>query len=903
MEMHLSPNISPLVDEDGIVRNLQHHQEPYMANALQEIISPEELVEQYLESVKNIYKIEQNMLSDMQTKLNNDELKQEGSKLKFLEKKTIGDTTVISYTQTYLGIPVRGAGITITIQNQPLRVINSKSTLHYEMAVQEPSKNAKYLPGQRDITTLLQGVLQKINGELVQINSSWLQIYKYDPLKRFSSEVEEEEHSNGHNDTEHMDVPMLSLEEVPEQFLNGNHYVVNEVVFTANLPLWKQVHFRVLIDVETGVILRQRNSLAFVQGKVFTTDPVTRSGSLEIAPCSSNVILEELTDNVQLQGIVSPDTPSAPIELKGEFVEVKDFQLPSISVPTSVDGNFSYPVNSNDFTAVNAYYHCDALFRYVKDMGFDIEQYFDGTEFPVPVDHFDFESFKRQINSPIRPTVNAAAPGNALMNGSGGFRFALASLDCSMGIACDQRVVWHEFGHTLLWDHVHSPNMKFVHSFGDTMGAILNDPISKVPDRFLTFPFNQAIVRRHDRNVESWAWGGNNDDRQYGSEQILSTTLFRIYRSIGGDANGQKEKEFASRYIMYLLLKGIVMLTRISNPRTPEEFARTLISADVGTNEFEGNKGGAVSKIIRWGFEKQGAYQPLGTERPITTVGEPPKVDVYINDGRNGEYQYQQNFWCSPDIWNRTEADNGVKHETPIVGEKNYIYVRVKNRGTNPAEQVMVKTYHSRPAVGLVWPDDWKETNTENQMTTDSIPSGGESIIGPFEWVPQFTGHEFILAKVSAPGDIDNTEIVQGSIPSSRLVPFDNNIAMRSMIPLPGAGGSANLTMGFGQRKVLIKNPFNKLAKIEIEVKMPSFLHQRNWNVITQNPENLSFILEAGAVKEIVFSLKEGEEFTMADIDEENRIPTIGLFVQANEQGIGGVTYLIDKNLTSPAPE
>ncbi|MGM2720557.1 hypothetical protein, partial [Bacillus cereus group sp. Bce031] len=90
--------------------------------------------------------------------------------------------------------------------------------------------------------------------------------------------------------------------------------------------------------------------------------------------------------------------------------------------------------------------------------------------------------------------------------------------------------------------------------------------------------------------------------------------------------------------------------------------------------------------------------------------------------------------------------------------------VRVKNRGTNSAEQVMVKTYHSRPAVGLVWPDDWKETNMENQMTIDSIPSGGESIIGPFEWVPQFTGHEFILAKVSAPGDIDNTEIVQGSI-------------------------------------------------------------------------------------------------------------------------------------------
>ena len=44
------------------------------------------------------------------------------------------------------------------------------------------------------------------------------------------------------------------------------------------------------------------------------------------------------------------------------------------------------------------------------------------------------------------------------------------------------------------------------------------------------------IGRRHDRDVAAgWAWAGSQDDTQYGSEQILSTLLFRVYRSTGGD--------------------------------------------------------------------------------------------------------------------------------------------------------------------------------------------------------------------------------------------------------------------------------------------------------------------------------------------------------------------------------
>ena len=44
--------------------------------------------------------------------------------------------------------------------------------------------------------------------------------------------------------------------------------------------------------------------------------------------------------------------------------------------------------------------------------------------------------------------------------------------------------------------------------------AILNDPGSQAPDRFLTFPFT-PLLRRHDRSVAAgFAWGGSQDDTQ-----------------------------------------------------------------------------------------------------------------------------------------------------------------------------------------------------------------------------------------------------------------------------------------------------------------------------------------------------------------------------------------------------
>ncbi len=148
-----------------------------------------------------------------------------------------------------------------------------------------------------------------------------------------------------------------------------------------------------------------------------------------------------------------------------------------------------------------------------------------------------------------------------LQRGSLEVRFALGDLASSttrkpLCVACDPRWNWHEFGHVLLAAATGELEFRFAHSAGDALGAILSDPKSKLASeagwRGLSFPWI-FLPRRHDRAVEDgWGWSGSlylgetsrdgshvAEAHGYRSEQILSSSLFRLYRAMGGDAGGR----------------------------------------------------------------------------------------------------------------------------------------------------------------------------------------------------------------------------------------------------------------------------------------------------------------------------------------------------------------------------
>ena len=464
---------------------------------------------------------------------------------------------------------------------------------------------------------------------------------------------------------------------VPGAIRPGQWYVVAELIVRL-ADRGRSTMWRMLVEVETNAILYLRALTAGVDGLVFLNDPITSTGVATNSPNATAATLNPLRRDVTLQGLSAPAPNQA---LSGQFIQISDFELATAAPPTQpANTDFAYDTRTNDFAAVNAYYHCDRFFRLVKDLGYDVGTYFDGTTFPIPVDH------RGRFGSTDGIERNASCNPNMASDGIGNVDFELADLTDTanpMGIAADWRVVLHELGgHGILYDHVGSANFNFAHSAGDSFAVILNDPETLAPDRFESFPWVSFIGRRHDRSVAAgWGWGGAQDVGGYSSEQILATCHMRVYRSIGGDLDRLTRRQFAARYMAWLMLRAVGTLTPMSNPSSPAQFLDALLAANEDDWISEGIFGGAYGKVLTWSFEKQDLND-----------GDPPTVDVYVDDGRGGEYGYLPVYWDAATIWNRRTADGVQAHQEPNVGT-NYAYVKIKNR-----ERRSRKTWSSEPS-------------------------------------------------------------------------------------------------------------------------------------------------------------------------------------------------------------
>lgn len=902
MTFRITPNVQVERDSQGIVRHLIHLHEPYTLPAGLAAPSPQALAGQYVRDVAAIYGFDQEALKDLSRQMTGRPT-QEGTLLEFAEQKSVMETTTVSYAQTHNGIPIWEAGVTVWMHANPLRATASLSTYHYDVQVAAADPNDFQFAPEKLTPEILARLLNQPNAQ-PRMNGTRYRIYRYDPANRFDPEAMPERKPvesptrAPRNLPMHAHAPILPLGEVPESIMAGQHYIVAEALFSLEAEGWGMINWRCFIEPMSGAVLYLRAFVAGATGAIYERDPLSATGDAMITATSSAGTLDALRTIVTLPGLTAP-APGEHQALTGEFVRLTNISDPSVAAPTEpLPGNFVYSVPTDNFTAVNAYYHSDAVFRMVKEMGFNMATYFGGTSFPVRVDH------RATIGGSCAGgnCVNAQAPGNATGTGSDGFRYALAATGTQVGIATDYRVVLHEFGHAILWDSVHSPNFGFAHSAGDSLAAILCDPGSQAPDRFQTFPWILPY-RRHDRHVSAgWGWGGVSDTGGYNSEQILSTTMFRLYRSLGGDSTSLNLQKYAARWAAYLIIRAVGSLATSPVTPTPNAavFATALMNADIGTSSFAGIGGGGAHKVIRWAFEKQGLYQPAGAPTPVTAPGAAPAVDVYIDDGRAGEYTFLANHWSTTDIWNRIDADSGLEHQTPIVGVPNYVYVRIKNRGTQAATGIVVKGYHCRPSTGLRWPDDWQAMTTTQISVPGALASGASTVVGPFEWTPEVIGHECLLMAVSATGDKANTETVTSAIPEWWLVRNDNNIAQRNVAPVAAGGGGLNLAASFRGRRFWANNPFDHSVQVRLEVVMPAFLRERQWELQFANAGGASFSLGARMDREIVMQLKQGQDFTPADVEAGAMIE---VHAYVDEILTGGMSYYLDPKLKSPAME
>jgi hypothetical protein len=348
-----------------------------------------------------------------------------------------------------------------------------------------------------------------------------------------------------------------------------------------------------------------------------------------------------------------------------------------------------------------------------------------------------------------------------------------------LGIAADKRWMLHEFGHYLLAARIGKLEFDFSHSAGDAMAAIACDPLSRLADprngvaesfRGITYPFVFS-TRRHDRSPSvGWAWYGelnrsvieappsgcDDDLKGYLTEQILSSTLFRLYRALGGDsvdadAPDQYLRQRASFLTLYLLVRAIHALGQ--SPSRAEMLELGMedvgrLQADVlemvpaldlrgGLPQPDGWKGGLTHKVVRWTFESQGMF----VEDPEAThngMGKAPAVDIFIEDQRplsemvNGSrFTYGSGSYCPVSLdWG--DAAHWFMSNPVVFG----------NRGSEVATQCKLRKWY-----GIVFNPD------RNWGLTSQV-----------FWVPHFA-------------EEDLTDIAAGERRASRFVDTEASIA------------------------------------------------------------------------------------------------------------------------------
>lgn len=942
-----------MLDDAGRARSIRHSVRPW---ACEENVVTQAAFS-YLRAVARTYDIGAERLANMHQQVSYLNPREQREEYRLAETKSSFNTSTLSFLQTVKNVPVWRSGLSVTMKKGPNRVLRSVNTSKEGIEVTLPREDVidqyrrlfAYAEARRK-TDKVKVLAAKLEEDLpteefikktiripnltgtkrkegkttaapkgFPIIRGRFWIYQYKSADRLPTRTAPGDVVRRPTHTAR-DTKILGMPAVPpvdKQIQEGEWYLTAEITFAVETE-GQPRNWQALVELETGSVLYLRPLFAEVDGRVFayTTngvvfpiDPLSQ-GVAGVSAASNDAALNPCTDLVSLERLDAPPAPGDDQALTGTWIKLSDDDTPYIDPPTEpVGDDFDYQPRTNNFAAASAYLLCDRIFALMADLGFDIDNYFNETEFPIHVDH------RASFSTTNGVEINAYCGGD----GSGGIGlvgFCLCDLTDTtnpLGRAVESRVYWHEVcGHGILFEHADEDGFfRFCHSAGDGLSLIFHDPWSSASDRFRYAPFHPTLNRRADRNVvDGWAWGGSRDDQNYGAEEVMSTTLFRIYRSIGGDAPSHGRKLFASRMMMWLIFHTVEGFDSTNSPDTAWDLSEALIAADDDDWTSENIYGGAYGKVIRWSFEKQGEYQdPLvhpssadwGT---VNAAGRPPAQDVYIDDGRHGEYDYLYAHWETTTIWNRRHDDGLDGHEEPALGETNYMYVRIKNRGTQTATNVRVRGYHSKPGAGLSWPDDFQA------FTTAEIPVGTvgpndteETLVGPFEWTPDINalGHDCVLMIVSSDEDASNADKFTAGeqIAEWRLVPNDNNIGQRNVFPTPGGGGEAGLMKGLNGCRFWLGNPNPRVANMSLTVKLPEVLARLGWKITLQGAEKGTVRMKPREKRELIIEIQPGRDFGR-DAIEKAADRDIKVLAFADGALIGGMTYRLDPTIAEP---
>lgn len=203
-------------------------------------------------------------------------------------------------------------------------------------------------------------------------------------------------------------------------------------------------------------------------------------------------------------------------------------------------------------------------------------------------------------------------------------------------------------------------------------------------------------------------------------------------------------------------------------------------------------------------------------EMKMVTVTDVAFYDAYTQDnpGDDGSVPTSA-WWQSPDLVVRHQDDGFRSHQSPILGQTNYVYVKVRNIGNTTMSDGYVNVYWHAPSPAIMC-GHWGLINPAPIPVGTLAP--GESTWVKTTWVPPIEGHTCLFSRFWSGDDPVTYECD---------VPWDNNIAQRNVevVPLGGLNGGMSALAQLGQASVLfeVTNVRDLPASVDVIVERGTF--------------------------------------------------------------------------------
>jgi len=283
-------------------------------------------------------------------------------------------------------------------------------------------------------------------------------------------------------------------------------------------------HWQLLIDADSGVVVRAEDKLfyASAQVNVFDPDPLTTSGQ----SYGGGYVDGDDSNTVELEQELKTYTIDLMVQdnayvLEGEWAEMVDESGPFEGVYSQASPDFRYNREDNQFEAINTYYHISHFLNYINNgLGINVRPY--------------------QYNTGIK----FDAHGNNNLDSS----FYLSSGLLVFGEGCvddgeDADVIIHELGHGI-HDWVTRGNASNVEGVGEGIGDYFAQSYSRTRNDYEWTENDQQYndVFSWDGHNECWSGRTTNYKSSYPSGltgqihtdgQILSTCLMKVWDELG----------------------------------------------------------------------------------------------------------------------------------------------------------------------------------------------------------------------------------------------------------------------------------------------------------------------------------------------------------------------------------